>query len=89
MKIYEEEEPQQLKTVENRRWFRTKCDIETQCESVQDKWPCKIVDFSKDGLGVVSTRNLPEGAVINFYEAETIAEVVWSDGNRAGLKIKK
>jgi hypothetical protein len=92
MKIYEEEEPveeTQLKTAENRRWFRTKCDIETRCDSVREQWPCKVVDVSQDGLGIVSTRKLSAGEVISLHEPRAIAEVVWSEGGRAGLKIKK
>jgi hypothetical protein len=88
MKIYEEEE-QQSKTVEHRKWFRKKCDIETHCEALQDKWPCKVVDVSEDGLGIVSACNLSTGDVISIHDPMAVAEVVWAEGNRAGLKIKK
>jgi len=88
VRIYEEEEEkEELKTVENRRWFRTKCDIETCCESFRDQWPCKIVDLSDEGLGIVSTRALAAGDVVKFHEPRAVAEVVWSEGHRAGLKM--
>jgi len=92
MKIYEEEEeeePQPLKTVENRKWFRMKCDINIQCSAGQEQWPGKIVDFSQDGLGIVSPKTLSKGDLINFSDQLDVAEVVWAEDNRAGLKIIK
>jgi hypothetical protein len=89
VKIYEEEEEPQLKTVENRRWFRAKCEVETSCGSSGAQWPCRIVDISEEGLGIVSTRALSAGEVISLHKPGTTAAVVWANGNRAGLKIRK
>jgi hypothetical protein len=89
MKVHEEEGPQSKVHEENRKWFRMKCDIETRCESSGEEWACKIVNFSKDGLGIVSARPLCEGDSINIHEADAVAEVVWTKGDSAGLKIRK
>jgi hypothetical protein len=73
--------------VETRMWARFKCDYTTDCSARGDRWSCRIVDLGERGLGVISTRKLSRGAVVYFADPRTKAQVVWSDENRAGLRI--
>jgi hypothetical protein len=72
---------------ENRKWPRMICDIETRFSAFPNRWSGKIVDLSSHGLGIVSTKNLCKGEVVECFDLMITAEVVWSDGNRAGMKI--
>jgi len=87
MKVLDENEKQTV-PAENRMWPRIKCDIDTHCVAFPHQWPCKIIDLSERGMGIVSTMKLYKGALINIIDPRTKARVVWLRDNRIGLKIE-
>jgi|WetSurMetagenome_2_1015567.scaffolds.fasta_scaffold20287_2 hypothetical protein len=82
-----EETVEQAATVENRRCPRLKCDITAECSTFRGRWSCRIVDIGERGMCIVSDATLQKGAVVNFIDPRTRAQVVWAEGNRAGLRI--
>jgi hypothetical protein len=78
---------EQVSSVENRKCTRLKCDITADCSTFRGRLSCKIVDLSERGLGIVTSAQLQKGAVVNFTDPRTKAQVVWVEENRAGLRI--
>jgi hypothetical protein len=72
---------------ENRTWQRLQCNINTVCYTLKDRWACRIVDLSERGIGIVIASSIQEGTVVNFNNPETRAQVIWSEDNKAGLKV--
>jgi hypothetical protein len=83
-----QEDEKQLDLEEKRIYPRMKCDLDAKYTTLTSQFPCKIVDYSQWGLGIALTlKNLPKGAVVNFIDPMTKAEVVWSKDDKAGLKL--
>jgi len=77
----------QVEIQEKRIWPRVNCDIDTECSSVLYKFPCRIIDISQYGLGVIVQGNLLIDDLLDFRDPLVMTKVIWSNGNRAGLKI--
>jgi hypothetical protein len=86
MNTYEEDK-KQLHTEERRMCPRMKCEVDANFTTATYKWPCKIVDVSEYGLGIIMTKNISRGVVVQFGEPPTKAEVVWKKESRVGLKL--
>ena len=72
---------------ENRMWQRIQCNIDSCCYSLKERWACRIVDLSERGIGIVVTSTLTKGTMVNFTEPQTMAQVIWSEENKAGLRV--
>jgi hypothetical protein len=71
----------------NRRKQRHGCDISTELmDSAGRLWSCRIVDMSETGFGIKTTAPLSAGNCLNIIRPSIQAEVVWSRGDRSGLK---
>jgi hypothetical protein len=77
----------QSSSAENRMWQRLRCNIESCCFSLENRWACRIVDLSERGIGIVIASSMKAGTVVNFTDPETRAQVIWSEDNKAGLKV--
>jgi|WetSurMetagenome_2_1015567.scaffolds.fasta_scaffold00053_38 hypothetical protein len=71
----------------NRRKARHSIDIPTQLlDSTGKLWSCKLVDMSESGFGITTTAMLIKGSSVRLVRPDIIAEVIWAQDNRAGLK---
>jgi hypothetical protein len=82
-----EKKDEQLQIMEKRIYPRMNCSLDTQLTAFTYQWPCKIVDISEVGFGVVLTMNLSRGVIVHLADPMVNARVVWSRHNRAGLEI--
>jgi hypothetical protein len=81
--------------VKERRLFnRIECLIATYCSVSGSRSFCKVVNRNEQGLEIESSAMLHEGAVVKFVDPivgaqiTMQAQVIWTDGNRAGLSIR-
>jgi hypothetical protein len=72
---------------EDRVWPRLQCDLVTECIAFGRRWPCKIVDLSERGFGIISGVKLRIGDTVNIADPSAKAQVVWAENGRAGLKV--
>ena len=77
----------QSKIAEKRIYSRMSCDLDTTLTAFTYEWPCKIVNISESGFGIVIAKDLSRGIVVSLADPNTNARVVWSRDNRAGLEI--
>jgi hypothetical protein len=73
--------------VEHRTWPRMKCELDAGYTANALRVPCRIIDFSERGLGIVMTKPLEIGEVIDLEDPMIKAVVVWSRDGRAGLRL--
>jgi hypothetical protein len=71
---------------EERVWQRLKCNLTTDCMAFGTRWPCKIIDLSERGFGLVSSVILHKGDVVELADPSIKARVVWAESTRAGLR---
>jgi hypothetical protein len=73
---------------EKRRRPRLDCSVSTEFTDDRGKtWSCKIVNMSESGLGITTGAHLRMGNTLNIIRPSVEAKVVWSDSNKAGLRI--
>jgi hypothetical protein len=72
---------------ENRVWERIKYEFTTDFIVRGAIWPCRIVDISGFGYGISTRVRLLKGELVDIVDPNAKAEVVWADGNRAGLRV--
>jgi hypothetical protein len=75
---------------EKRREPRHTSEIHTDLlDASGRRWSCKIVDMSQCGFGISTRAGLSIGSYVSIIKPYIPAEVLWSKGNNAGLKIIK
>ena len=79
---------QKFLSKEERSWPRLKCNYFTEYSDVHgNRLPCKIVDISHRGLGIVLSAALRKGETLSIVDPHTKAIVVWIENGRAGLRV--
>jgi hypothetical protein len=72
---------------DDRAWPRLKCDFVADCITSGERWPCRVVDISERGFGIIANVKLHEGDIVDIADPSTKTQVVWAENSRAGLRV--
>jgi hypothetical protein len=73
-------------TAEERIWPRLQCELVTECIVFGKQWPCKIIDLSELGFGIIADISLHKGDIVEIADPCSRTEVVWAEERKAGLR---